>query len=72
MLVRSGTCACMAPGHVGGKGHSGCPLLFDVEACFEVLSKHLKGAAGFPGSCVHQIWHGHKYTERHQNPFMHI
>lgn len=70
--VRSGTCAGMAPGLTVGKGRSGCPRLFDVEGCFEALSKHLKGAAGFPGSRVHQIWHGRKYTPRHQNSFMHI
>lgn len=70
--VRSGTCAAMAPGLVSGPGHSGCRRLFDVGSCFEALSKHLKGAAGFPGSCVYQIWHGHKYTLRHQNPFLHM
>lgn len=70
--VRSGTCAVMAPGLVSGPGHWGCRWLFDVGSCFEALSKHLKGAAGFPGSCVHQIWHGHKYTLRRQNPFLHV
>lgn len=70
--VRSGTCALMAPGLVSSPGHSGCHQLFDVGSCFEALSKHLKGATGFPGSCVHQIWHGHKYTLRHQNPFLHM
>lgn len=70
--VRSGTCAVMAPGLVSGPGRSGCCRLFDVGSCFEALSKHLKGVAGFPGSCVHQIWHGHKYTLRHQNPFLHM
>lgn len=70
--VRSGTCSVMAPGLASGPGHSGCRWLFDVGSCFEALSKHLKGAAGFTGSCVHQIWHGHNYTLRHQNPFLHM
>lgn len=49
--------------------------LFDVDS-FEALSEHSSGGRRFflvaHADTDIPIWHGHKYTHTHQNPFMYI